>query len=180
MNENPKDTGVPPRRRFLQAMGAIVAGGLALLAPVLAGVATILDPLRRREEEAEMVKVTNLSVVPDDGIPIRVTVSTDRVDGWTTYQNTPVGAAYLRRTEEGLQALNVVCPHAGCFVNLAPDRSHFQCPCHRSRFALDGTQIYGPAPRGLDELAVDVRNNDEVWVRFQQFRPGAEHKVPIV
>jgi len=179
-DETPKKDGAP-RRSFLAAMGAVVAGGLAGVAPVLAGVATLLDPLRRSRDDQNMVMVTKLPVLPADGLPRKFTVTADRVDAWTTYQNTPVGAVYLSRTEEGqLNALNVVCPHAGCFVNLAPGATHFACPCHRSRFDLDGTRVEGPSPRDLDALDAEVRNEDEVWVRFQNFQPGQEHKVPIV
>lgn len=181
-DENPKPDGAP-RRNFLAAMGAVIAGGLAGVAPALAGVATLLDPLRRTRDDQAMVMVTKLPVLPADGVPRKFTVSTDRVDGWTTYQNTPVGAVYLRRTEENeLRCLNVVCPHAGCFVNLAPGATHFACPCHRSRFALDGSidDPASPSPRAMDELECEIRNDDEVWVRFQNFQPGQEHKVPIV
>lgn len=180
--ETPKQDGAP-RRTFLAAVGAVVAGGLAGVAPVLAGVATLLDPLRRTRDDQDMVMVTKLPVLPADGVPRKFTVTADRVDAWTTYQNTPVGAVYLTRTDEGqLSALNVVCPHAGCFVNLAPGATHFACPCHRSRFALDGAidDPASPSPRAMDELEVEIRNEDEVWVRFQNFQPGQEHKVPII
>ena len=181
-DQTPKPEGAP-RRNFLTALGAVIAGGLAGVAPVLAGVATLLDPLRRTRDDQSMVPVTRLSVLPADGVPRKFTVSTDRVDGWTTYQNTPVGAVYLRRTEDDqLSCLNVVCPHAGCFVNLAPGATHFACPCHRSRFALDGTidDPASPSPRAMDTLECEIREDGEVWVRFQNFQPGQEHKVPIV
>jgi len=180
--ETPQNDGAP-RRTFLAAVGAVIAGGLAGVAPVVAGLATLLDPLRRTGDDGNLVMVTKLAVLPADGIPRKFTVSADRVDAWTTYQNTPVGAVYLRRMpNDEIVCLNVVCPHAGCFVNLAPAGTHYACPCHRSRFALDGTidDPASPAPRAMDELTVEIRNEDEVWVRFQNFQPGQEHKVPIV
>jgi menaquinol-cytochrome c reductase iron-sulfur subunit len=106
-----------------------------------------------------------------------VRVVSDRTDAWTRYEATPVGAVFLRKEGERVQALNVVCPHAGCSVNLAPDGTHFTCPCHRSRFALDGAREAGPSPRDLDTLDVEVRDG-QVWVRFQDFRPGTEEKIP--
>lgn len=182
-DETPKQDGAP-RRNFLTAMGAVIAGGLAGVAPALAGVASIFDPLRRSSGDQGLVMVTKLSVLPADGVPRKFTVTSDRRDAWTTYQDTPVGAVYLRRLPDSdeITALNVVCPHAGCFVNLAPTKEHFACPCHRSRFALNGTidDPASPSPRDMDELEVEVRNGDEVWVRFQNFQPGQEHKVPIV
>lgn len=28
--------------------------------------------------------------------------------------------------------------------------AYYECPCHQSRFSLDGRRVYGPAPRDLD------------------------------
>ena len=166
------------RRFFLKAAGAVLAGAGAMLPSVLAGVATLLDPLRRREREATSIRVASVSAIPQGAPPRRVTVLSDRSDAWTRYETTPVGAIYLRWEGDRLQALNVVCPHAGCSVSVAPAGTHFACPCHRSRFALDGARMEGPAPRGLDELETEVRDG-EVWVRFQNFRPGVEARIPI-
>ena len=45
---------------------------------------------------------------------------------------------------------------------------------------LDGSvnDPKSPSPRGLDELGVEIRNEREVWVRFQNFRPGAHERIP--
>ena len=170
-----------PRRSFLMRLGAIVFGGLATLIPVGTGVAALFDPLRKRARSTDMVMVTRLAAIPEDGVPKKFTVETDRVDAWTTYQQTPVGAIYLRRVDDSVAALNVVCPHAGCFVALAPDRSRFACPCHKSSFDLDGVidDPGSPSPRDMDSLEVEVRNGDEVWVRFQSFQSGRAEKTPV-
>jgi len=128
-----------------------------------------------------MVMVTKLAAVPESGTPKKFTIETRRVDAWTTYANTPVGAVYLRRTNQGVAALNVVCPHAGCFVGLVPDKSRFGCPCHKSSFDLEGVvnDPASPAPRDMDALHVELRNGDEVWVRFQNFLPGRDEKTPV-
>ncbi|MDH3271893.1 MAG: Rieske 2Fe-2S domain-containing protein [Gemmatimonadota bacterium] len=177
----PNDPDVPARRNFIARLGAIVAGGLASLVPIAAGAAALLDPLRRGGGDRAMVRVTRVSALPADGTPRKFTVEADRTDAWSTYADTPVGAVYLRRTEDGVVALNVVCPHAGCFVRLADDRSRFQCPCHNSRFDLNGDidDPSSPSPRSMDALAVEVRDGDEVWVRFQHFLPGREEKIPV-
>ena len=174
-------SGPEPRRTFLTHISALFVGGAALLAPVLAGVGALLDPLRRGSRDRGLVRVTRLGAIPESGIPKRFAIETDKVDAWTTYQDTPVGAVYLRRTAEGVLALNVVCPHAGCFVGIASDNSRFACPCHKSSFDLDGRidDPGSPAPRGMDSLEVEIRNGDEVWVRFQNFLPGREDKTPV-
>lgn len=170
-----------PRRSFLTGLSALLVGGAAALAPIAAGAAALLDPLRRGGRDRGMLRVARLGAVPESGVPRKFAIEADKVDAWTTYQNTPVGAVYLRRTESGIRALNVVCPHAGCFVGLALDNSRFACPCHESSFDLDGRidNPASPAPRGMDELEVEIRNGDEVWVRFQNFLPGRDEKTPV-
>jgi len=104
------------------------------------------------------------------------------VDAWSRTPNVPVGAVYLQRVGENkVRALNVVCPHAGCFVDYRPANGNYFCPCHNSSFALDGKILdpKSPSPRGLDELPVEVRNGTEVWVTFQNFRAGVHEKIPV-
>ena len=64
---------------------------------------------------------------------------------------------------------------------LNDDESGFACPCHRSSFDLDGAvdDPSSPSPRDMDALDVEVRNGDEVWVRFQNFLPGREDKTAV-
>jgi len=175
------DPGRPPRRTFLAGMGAALAGSLAALIPTVVGAFSILDPLRRRPSAGGMVQVTKLAVLPEDGTPKKFAITADRTDAWTTHRDASIGAVYLRRTDSGVQALNVVCPHAGCFVGVRDDGGGFRCPCHKSSFGLDG-QIddpASPAPRAMDALEVEVRNDDEVWVRFQSFQTGRQEKRPL-
>ena len=178
--EESAQAGSRPRRGFLAGVGAIAAGGLAFLAPLWSGLRVALDPLARSGGEADLVPVAKLAAVPDDGVPHKFRVVADRVDAWNTHRRLPVGAVYLRRTGDSVEALNVVCPHAGCFVNVAADRSRFVCPCHKSSFDLSGAvnDPASPSPRDMDTLDVEIRGN-EVWVRFQNFLPGRAEKEPV-
>jgi len=170
----------PDRRGFFKKVAATVCGVLSVLGPIGAGIAVLLDPTRRKVEEGALVKVTSLSSLPEDGVPRKFPIVASRVDAWNRSPATAIGAVYLRR-EKGkpVQALHVVCPHAGCFVDYMPARNNFLCPCHNSTFAIDGAvnDPKSPSPRPLDELTVEVRN-DEVWVKFQNFRAGVAEKIP--
>lgn len=179
--EDGPEAAVPARRNFLTRLAAMFVGGLAAVIPVGAGLTALLDPLRRGDGEAGMIRVTRLSALPADGSPRKFTVESDRTDAWATHANTPVGAVYLRRADDTVIALNVVCPHAGCFVRLLRDKTRYACPCHNSSFDLDGSvnDPASPAPRAMDALGVEIRNGDEVWVRFQNFLPGREEKVSV-
>lgn len=173
----------PPehRRQFLKKACAACAGGLAVIAPVGAGVAVFLDPLRRKAAAGEFVQVAFLTALPEDGAPRKFSILTTRQDAWNKTINVPVGAVYLRRTaKDKVQALNVVCPHAGCFVDFVPGRNSYLCPCHDSTFAVDGkiNDPKSPAARGMDELETQIRNGNEVWVKFQNFLAGEAEKIP--
>jgi Rieske Fe-S protein len=44
------------------------------------------------------------------------------------------------------------CSHLGCSVTFNKNDSTFDCPCHGSRFHLDGTVAHGPAAYPLSNL----------------------------
>ena len=170
------------RRGFFSKLAAVVVGGVAGAVPAVAGLAVFLDPLRRKAAAGATLRVTTLEAVPNDGIPRKFSIIASRADAWNRFPNVPVGAVYLRRTgDQVVQAFNVVCPHAGCFVDFIPNRGSYVCPCHNSTFNLDGSihDPRSPSPRGLDALEVELRNGTEVWVKFQNFRAGIAVKVPV-
>ena len=181
MDEETQNPPVQPRRTFLAGMSAVFVGTVAALVPVLSGATSLLDPLRRKRNEAGMSRVTTLAVLPNDGTPKKFTITADLADAWTIHRDAPIGAVYLRKVGEDVHALNVVCPHAGCFVGIAKDRPGFTCPCHKSSFDLAGVidDPASPSPRDMDSLQVEVRNGDEIWVRFQSFQAGHTVKTPV-
>lgn len=66
----------------------------------------------------------------------------------------------VRTSETEVEGLSAVCPHQGCSV--APDGDVLVCPCHGSRFRLDGTVVQGPASRDLEEFPVEVSGDSVV------------------
>ena len=168
------------RRNFLSAFLAIVCGGLATLAPVGAGLWAFLDPLRRKGAASSFLPVTELSSVPDDGVPRQFPVVADRVDAWTGFAAEPIGAVYLCREKgsDTVTALSATCPHAGCFVEIESVEHCFRCPCHNSKFTLDGGIVSpSPSPRAMDSLECRVAKNGSVEVLWQKFRAGIAGKV---
>ncbi|KAA0024117.1 Rieske (2Fe-2S) protein [Antrihabitans cavernicola] len=53
------------------------------------------------------------------------------------------------------------CTHAGCTVSTVSDGT-INCPCHGSKFGLDGSVVHGPAKRPLDGRAVKVQGDSIV------------------
>lgn len=57
--------------------------------------------------------------------------------------------AAFRDDDGTVRAVSAVCTHLGCLVSFNPAERTWDCPCHGSRFASDGTVIEGPA---VDDL----------------------------
>lgn len=182
VNPSPSDPPSPERREFVKKACAVCLGTAAVLVPAAAGLTVLFDPLRRKTAAGEMMLITTLEALPADGTPQKFAIRADRVDAWTKFPNAPVGAIYLRRTgEKSVEAVNVVCPHAGCFVDFRSEKKDYYCPCHNSAFGLNGeiTDPRSPSPRGLDTLETEIRKDTEVWVLFQNFMTGKSEKVPV-
>lgn len=185
MKPEPASAG-ETRRDFCVKAGSVVIGGLITAVPAVAGVAVVLDPLRRKSNGGEFIRVTSLEALPGDGVPRHFPVLSSKTDAWTRTALTPIGAIYLRREGDRKPvALNVTCPHAGCPVDFVPEKNGakpgFYCPCHNSSFSVNGkvSDPQSPAARGLDELEVQIRNEKEVWVKFQNFHAGPAEKIPV-
>lgn len=65
----------------------------------------------------------------------------------------------LRRDDGGrVTAFSATCTHLGCRITRAED-GFLVCPCHGSRFRLDGTVASGPASRRLTSLTFETRGD---------------------
>lgn len=58
-------------------------------------------------------------------------------------------AAY-RHHDGALSKVSATCTHLGCIVSFNAAERTWDCPCHGSRFDLDGKVITGPAVRDLE------------------------------
>jgi menaquinol-cytochrome c reductase iron-sulfur subunit len=180
---SPADAPGSNRRDFFKKAAAVVVGGAVVGVPVAAGVNLLLDPLGGGPAgDAPFLPVAPLDAVPADGSPMQFPVKADRTDAWNKFRNVPVGAVFLKRAGDTVKAFNVVCPHAGCFVQPKSDGS-FLCPCHNSGFHPDGSLAPNSvSPRGLDELEVKLDGppgQQVVTVKFQNFHPATSKKQPV-
>ncbi len=179
------------RRGFFTEILAFCIGGLILAVPLVSGLALFLDPLFRRNRRASsgqdarrdaegFLHVASLSSLPDNGLPQIFTVYDDLVDAWNKFSNQPIGRVFLRKLPDGsVTAFNVRCPHLGCAVDFRASHNDYFCPCHMSAFNLDGQRENEIPPRGMDALAVKVKNGTEVWVRYQVFKAGTPDKIAV-
>ncbi len=64
----------------------------------------------------------------------------------------PDANAVLIHAADGFQAISLTCTHLGCTVK--PVEGGFACPCHNSRFDLEGNVVNGPAAKPLPKWKV--------------------------
>ena len=57
--------------------------------------------------------------------------------------------AVYRDEAAGLHVCSAVCTHLGCVVAWNPAERSWDCPCHGSRFGIDGDVLHGPAASPL-------------------------------
>lgn len=171
-----------PRRGFVMNLLTLAVSGLVALVPLVSGLLFFLDPLLRKKKSsgAEFVRVTTTSAIPDDGTPMAFVIRADKQDAWNKFPNSELGSVFLRKDEQGkIICFNARCPHLGCTIDFKAGKDSFVCPCHDSAFKLDGERTNAIPPRNMDTLEVEVRNNDEVWVRFENFAAGTPEKKPV-
>lgn len=178
------------RRNFMTKVWSVIIGGIVTLTPLVAGLAFFLDPILRKKKAAGesgaagspgegFLNVISESAIPDDGTPVFQQIRKNVVDAWNTYIDQPVGSIYVRKTEDGsIIAFNSECPHLGCTVSYLDGARMFKCPCHDSKFELNGNETNKIPPRPMDELDVEVDESGNVWVKFQSYKIGVAEQIP--
>lgn len=68
--------------------------------------------------------------------------------------------AVSRDTDGKLHALKAACTHMGCIVAWNKAESSWDCPCHGSRFAVDGRVLHGPAIQLLESAPLPAPDDD--------------------
>ncbi len=172
-------------RRDLYRYGAIALGACAALVPAVPGLAYFLDPLTKTRKKGEFVRLAKLSELKV-GEPLSVAVIEERQDAWVKYPREPIGSVWLVRQPAGTKpevvAFTTECPHLGCAINLSPNGKQFDCPCHTSKFELNGKAINSVPPRPMDTLDVELSSDadPDIRVKFQRFRAQETEKIPLV
>jgi cytochrome b6-f complex iron-sulfur subunit len=81
---------------------------------------------------------------------------------------------------QGLLALWRKCPHLGCTVPWRPtanvevssETGWYQCPCHGSTYTRAGIRVFGPAPRSMDTMAIEIDADGNITVQTGDITSG--------
>jgi len=121
-----------PRRDFLGLSSLVTAAAALLFATV------------------GMLRLPKAAVLPVPARKFKVSLPETLASG-AAYQPPGRNVAVVRDAD-GVYAVSLVCTHLGCIVK--PSATGFDCPCHGSRFAHDGSVTHGPAPTPLHWVEV--------------------------
>ncbi|SOD41767.1 FAD-dependent oxidoreductase [Nitrosovibrio sp. Nv4] len=125
-----------------------IAGRDNVLAPIVK--ATRFSPLKGAKGVAEETATVLKSLIKDY-VTDRETIPLSQLmpgkAAIVKFEN--VSLAAYRETDGTLFAVSPVCTHMKCRVHWNGVEKSWDCPCHGSRFAPDGTVIEGPATEPL-------------------------------
>ncbi len=80
----------------------------------------------------------------------------------------PAAAIFVVNSGQGYYALQATCTHLGCLTAWKPELGIIACPCHGSKFKVDGTKIAGPAPRPLPWFRMWLNDDGDLMVDRSQ------------
>ena len=175
-----------PRRFFLWSALSVMIGAFLTIVPLVPGIGVLLSPLcQKKKKGGERIRITTLEALRGKTLPLRFPVIAARRDAWNQYPPEPIDGVYLLPQGTAADgsinpplAFSATCPHLGCAVDFADAQKQYRCPCHTSAFDIDGVQLFGPSPRGMDPLTVKIENG-EVWIIYQRFEIGKKNRIPV-
>jgi menaquinol-cytochrome c reductase iron-sulfur subunit len=143
------------RRTFYSALiyglGSLMGAAMALPAGVYLLVGA------KNSRKGNWIPAASVSQLTT-GKPQEVTFERTRVDGWRTFREKVI-TWVVKKDETNIVAFTPQCTHLGCAYHWEDQERAFVCPCHASKFSIDGIVTEGPAPRPLDQYAVRIEND---------------------
>ncbi len=142
---------------FISRRKAMVGTGISLAATTIAGCATYGKPPAAPAAEP--------APTPASGTAAASGGAAAAVQAIAKTADIPVGSGVIvddvvitQPAQGKFNCFSAICTHAGCTVAEVVGAS-INCPCHGSRFNLDGTVAKGPANRPLDAKGIVVQGD---------------------
>lgn len=162
------------RRGFFGKVIAVISGFIAicLTIPILGY--TILPAFRKEEESwTEVGPLDKIAV----NQPKEFEVTRSLSSGWMK-TNSVQSIWAFRKPEGEVVVFSPICTHLGCGYHWEEHDNKFICPCHNSVYDMNGKVLDGPAPRPLDTLPTQIKN-DRLYILYKEFKTGLSRKEEI-
>ncbi len=123
--------------------------------------------------------------IPGDTLPSKNAEPVDFPEGrfWLVNLDTTIDEGtermYQAGDEEepivGAAAIYKVCTHLGCIYDWNVANQRFECPCHGSKYRLDGRRVESPAPRSLDRFQLAALSADNEVLAVSEPDPNGTY-----
>jgi glycine/D-amino acid oxidase-like deaminating enzyme/nitrite reductase/ring-hydroxylating ferredoxin subunit len=111
--------------------------------------------LRSAPELVQLNAKTGLHFLGDRVVPAQESSADDVPAGEGRVVRDGLGKTGVYRDEAGaLHAVSLRCTHLGCILRFNSAERSWDCPCHGSRFDVDGAVLEGPATKPLERKSV--------------------------
>lgn len=120
-----------------------------------------------------MLRLPKAAVLSSPSKKFRVTLPDSLAAGQAF--EPPGRSVVMFRDADGVYAISKICTHLGCIVRSAG--AGFECPCHGSQFAADGSVTKGPAPQPLPWYKVSGSGGEYVVDEDVLVPPGTKEPV---
>jgi len=154
-------TEPPPDRKRRSFLIAMIYGVPLAIAGTLApsiGIYLFKKPKTQSAGWADAGDISGLQT----GTPRQIAYEQVEVDGWKTYTQTTTAWVILDN-KRSVTAFSPLCTHLGCAYHWQAEHKSFECPCHGSKFDLQGKVVKGPAERPLDRYPVKLEGT-RLWL----------------
>ncbi|HET6731332.1 ubiquinol-cytochrome c reductase iron-sulfur subunit [Mycobacterium sp.] len=136
----------------------ILGAGLGLVATALAACTTY----GKKPEAAGTSATSSVESTPGTGAPGPTAEVIAKTADVPVGSGVVVDEVVVTQPSAGVfKGFSSTCTHAGCAVNEVAGGT-INCPCHGSKFNLDGTVANGPATKPLESQAVTVQGDSIV------------------
>ncbi len=125
-------------RRTMLSSGAKKAIGLTVLAGAVAGLAACAMDMPTRPEVTSGV--------------VNIGPAADYPAGTVDSQYVKKYGVCISNDGGTITAISPVCTHRGCLTHWNPNKNEFICPCHGSRYDIEGLVVHGPATHPLHRV----------------------------
>ena len=117
--------------------------------------ATRTEPIKNIKEVENMIKQTTKSwVIEKFTIPKEDLEEIKSGEGKIIVVNGKKVGIYIDE-EDKIHATNPICSHLGCELSFNRLEHTWDCPCHGSRFDVDGKSIEAPSIDNLDKIELN-------------------------